>query len=491
MKVADLFAKVGFRVDQRSKGKVDRAIASVKRGLIKMAAVAGVAAFATAKLVSSTAATADHLAKMSKKVGISVEKLQQLEFAAGISGTSLGTLRTGLQRFARTADDAGQGLESAQEPFERLGINTKNAKGELKDLDTLLLDAADAFSKMPDGTEKTALAMKSFGRAGAELIPLLNEGRGGIEKLRAEFESMGGQLSSEDTKAFEEYNDTLLRTKTVLTGLKNQAVVALLPHLKKGSAALLAWAKANRVLIKQKLASVMKGVAKAIGFLFKVFGFMIEHGRTLVGVFIALKIAMVAFRIASKKAALTTAWAWALANAPIILMLLLIGLLVLAVQDFISFLQGKDSVLGRVFGDSADAWREDITDFFMWFVDKFHEMGLIADDFISLATGRKSKRDKEREARVFKPLLDDAKKRKSAADRKRIDSIRNRIGDETAYNLGQSAPSLGAAPTRQLSGAAAINRDGSNWTVNVTGAADPIATGNEVMRQISQQVDKK
>ena len=62
---------------------------------------------------------------------------------------------------------------------------------------------ADKFAVMKDGSEKTALALDLFGRAGAKLIPMLNEGSAGISELQEEARALGIVLGKEDLKAAE------------------------------------------------------------------------------------------------------------------------------------------------------------------------------------------------------------------------------------------------------------------------------------------------
>ena len=50
---------------------------------------------------------------------------------------------------------------------------------------------------MPDGPIKTAEAMKIFGRAGAELIPLLNEGGAKIQELQGHFTALNAVISGQ------------------------------------------------------------------------------------------------------------------------------------------------------------------------------------------------------------------------------------------------------------------------------------------------------
>jgi hypothetical protein len=72
---------------------------------------------------------------------------------------------------------------------------------------------------MPDGAEKANTAIKLFGRNGLTLIPLLNEGRAGIERLRKEAERLGVVVSQQAAKAADEFNDSLNRLNNELKGI--------------------------------------------------------------------------------------------------------------------------------------------------------------------------------------------------------------------------------------------------------------------------------
>ncbi len=55
----------------------------------------------------------------------------------------------------------------------------------------MFADVAEALSRMPEGAEKTALAIAVFGRSGANLMPFLNSGRDGLAEMGAEAERLG------------------------------------------------------------------------------------------------------------------------------------------------------------------------------------------------------------------------------------------------------------------------------------------------------------
>jgi lambda family phage tail tape measure protein len=93
------------------------------------------------------------------------------------------------------------------------------------------MQIAERFGNLEDGAEKTALAIAIFGRSGAQLIPFLNEGRAGIERLKKEAEELNVVVGTEASKASAQFNDNLTRIQAVGRGLFIQIAESWLPTL--------------------------------------------------------------------------------------------------------------------------------------------------------------------------------------------------------------------------------------------------------------------
>lgn len=385
MKVADLFAKLGLKTNKAQFKQGNRMIGAIKTALV------GIVAFKTIKwfgsLINDTRQAADEFAKMSKKLGISVEGLQQLEFAAQISGSNLQQLRTGFQRFARNASDAARGSMMAVEAMKDAGVTFKDTTtGGLMPLDAMLMDVADHFQGMTDKTKRTALAQELFGRAGADLIPFLIEGSEGIGKLREEFVELGAQLDGDTAAAFEQLNDDELRVQTALKGIRNQVVVALLPTLQEMVKGLLAWIKANRELIKQKLAVMLKQLVAALKLFAKIVVFVIENWRLLLGLMIGAKVLsgltklIILYKTLGSAAFLSglkAAAGWMMALLPFILLGVLVVAAIALVLDFFGVFGEGETPISRIKEWLVDAfvgWIEDAVrawkTFFSWLKDE-------------------------------------------------------------------------------------------------------------------------
>lgn len=201
-------------------------------------------------MVKSVANAGDEAVKTAQKVGVTVEGFQKLAYAAKLSDVSNEQLANGLKFLSRNLVDAAGGGKQTSEAFKKLGIDPKKNLGNTEEL---LAKIADRFSGMEDGAQKTALAMDIFGRAGGDLIPLLNGGGKSIREAAIEAETFGIVIDQATAKMGEEFNDNLTRTGAILSGLKTVIGSALLPYFHEAVQATIDWFKANRNLVRAKV----------------------------------------------------------------------------------------------------------------------------------------------------------------------------------------------------------------------------------------------
>jgi hypothetical protein len=209
----------GLSDADKALGRTQAKFAEGVKAAVAFAGAAAAAGAAVFSLVQSVAKSADELGKLSQKVGVSVESLSALKFAAQLSDLSLDGLGTGLRQLAKNMQEAQTGTGDASAAFRALNIAVEESRGKLKPTEEVLLQVAERFAGMEDGAGKTALAMKIFGKAGADLIPFLNQGRAGIEALKLEAERLGVVISNDAAKSAEEFNDNLTRLKASSEGL--------------------------------------------------------------------------------------------------------------------------------------------------------------------------------------------------------------------------------------------------------------------------------
>jgi lambda family phage tail tape measure protein len=189
-------------------------------GLKSLAAVAvtgGVVA-----LAKSAIDLADDMRDLSQRTGVGVETLGQFKVAAELSGSSLEGVAKGLTFLNKNMVAAATGTEAAAAAFKTVGVSTTEADGTLRKADKVFLDVADRFAQLRDGPEKAALAIKIFGKAGAELIPILNLGSKEIQRF-------GLGIGPDFADKADAFNDQLGIMKAQATVLTVQIGSALLP----------------------------------------------------------------------------------------------------------------------------------------------------------------------------------------------------------------------------------------------------------------------
>jgi hypothetical protein len=196
-------------------------------------AALGAAAVAAAKQLAgfflSAVSAADRTAKLSQQLGISTEELSALNYQAQLAGMSTEDLAGSLKIFSRNMTDAANGTGGAVQAFKALGLETKNTDGTLKSQTQLMGEISDKFAETADGAGKTALAMDIFGRSGASMIPLLNQGSAALAEQTEEAKRLGIVLDSDTGKKAEAFNDAMFRMKQSAQGAMMGIVGELAP----------------------------------------------------------------------------------------------------------------------------------------------------------------------------------------------------------------------------------------------------------------------
>ena len=247
------------------------------------AIAAGLAAGAAGLAVITKAAidSADKLQDVSNRSGVAVKSLSELKFAAEQSGASFDTLNRGLLNISKSAAAVAGGNKTVSAAFEAIGVSVKNASGDLKGADQIFSDVAEQFAKYRDGPEKSALALKIFGKAGAELIPVLNNGKQGLADFAAEAAKLGVAFDGGLAESAAAFNDEMAKVGSAVEGVGLAIAKELLPFLQKGAEAL------KNFIVSARESGIIEGFAGAVekaGEAIKLLGAYIAGGILLRGI---------------------------------------------------------------------------------------------------------------------------------------------------------------------------------------------------------------
>ena len=229
---------------KKSQGALAGFNSFIKDWKTQLSAISGV----LVAVAKSTANYGDELFKTSQKVGIGVEALAGLQYAAKLADLDNQQLAQGLKFLSTNMVEASQRAGDGEALFRALGVSAVDATGRLRPTEQVLLDVAEAFAAHADGAAKTETAVKLFGKAGMEMVPFLNAGKTGIIELMNEARRLGLVMSEENAQAAEKFNDELTRLQEALNGLKLSVGTALIPAMTSGTEALVGMIEKMRLL---------------------------------------------------------------------------------------------------------------------------------------------------------------------------------------------------------------------------------------------------
>lgn len=243
---------------------LQRVVSLAGRVVAPMAALASGGLIAgTAALAHRTAEYGDELAKLSARTGLSVRRLQELEFAFTQGGAAQEEARSGLRDFIKNIGEAAAGTGEAKDLIEAMNVSLESTPGKMRPVNDVLLDVADRLMAIEDPATRNAVAMKLFGDSGVALLNTLQEGRGGIEAYAKDLRRLG-YLTEEQAR----YSEQLKARKEELTRATTALGGAVLTQVMPALEPMLAWLTdmvvANRELIAQNLGAVMTQAVQAV-----------------------------------------------------------------------------------------------------------------------------------------------------------------------------------------------------------------------------------
>lgn len=217
------------KASEDTAAQIDRAFKAATTTVTLLAGAAGLAV--AALQVRGQIDLLDQLDDLREKTGIAVESLSALRFAGEATGTPFEALTGGLTKLSRQMAEAAGGNKEAAAAFAAVGVSVTDQAGKLRGADEVLADLADRFASYEDGAGKAALAQQFFGKTGADMIPILNQGSRGLSALRDEAQKLGVVFDTEMAAKAAEFNDNLTKMDIALQGVKVTIVSQLIPGL--------------------------------------------------------------------------------------------------------------------------------------------------------------------------------------------------------------------------------------------------------------------
>lgn len=268
----------------------------------KVAMIGGVVGVATAGLLALVGQF-DELGDKAEAVGLSVDALAQLRYAAQKSGASVEQLDGGMQAFSKSLGQARAGTGRMAGFLEKVSpVLLKQLKATKNNEEAFSL-LSDAMAKLEDPAKKAALAAATVGDPA--LAPLLARGAAGIQELRDKHLLLAGS-QKDAADAAGQADDALVDLHAATDGAKAALVQGLAPALTVIVKKMSEWLAGHRDDIKrwatdigEKLPGAIQRVVEWVGKAYDKVAAFIDKIGGLKTVAIALGAALVAGPVAS------------------------------------------------------------------------------------------------------------------------------------------------------------------------------------------------
>lgn len=284
-KTTSAFDKIKDATDKVAKGA--QAVAQKTKALSAAgAAVGGGLIAAGAGAIKS----ADDLATLSARTGLSTDMLQKFAYASDMVDVSVEELSGAVSKMKKNMGDA-------PEKFEALGISVTNADGSFRGLEEVFYSSLAALSQIGDGTERDLAAMDLFGKSADTLATIIDDGGAGLQEYGLKAQELGLILSEDTIGKLTATGDTIDEMKARATATLTEVGAELLENLaptiqlivdKIGE--VVAWLGTldsdtlNAILTValvvaaiSPLASIIGGISKAIGLVSSAISFLVAN----------------------------------------------------------------------------------------------------------------------------------------------------------------------------------------------------------------------
>ena len=223
------------------------------------AGIATAMGYGAFRVTKSVAEAGDAAAKLGKKVRMSAEDVQKLQYAADLSGVR--DFSGAMLTMTKNTDMAVKGQGKAVKAFKELRIDPRDLSkaGGAK----ALLAISQQLQKVRSEAQKTRILQGLFGDQWGEMAEMFRQGPEAIQKAMKEAEELG-ILSNESAGKSEEFLDNITTMQRAIGGLKITIGDELRPIINDVVLAVTEWVKQNRELINEKVREWVDAIRKRL-----------------------------------------------------------------------------------------------------------------------------------------------------------------------------------------------------------------------------------
>lgn len=278
---------------QRFKKRVMAAGQAVRQVGLGMVALGSVGVAKLGIAATTFAKMGGDMLELSQRTGISVQALTELDYALSQSNSDIGALETGIKGMQKALEGVNEDGEETKDIFSQLALSVSELKSMSPDMQFEKI--ADAISQLPSASERTAAALKVFGKAGTGLLPAMLDGAKGIKELRDQAIAMGVTFDDDAARSADALGDSVETLWRQVKALVFEVGSALAPALTAAAVALSSALAGVIEFVKNNKSLVLVVGGISVG--------LIAAGALLVGIGTTASLAGIAI------GGLATAWA--------------------------------------------------------------------------------------------------------------------------------------------------------------------------------------
>ena len=329
--VNEVVTRFSFQGDLRPQREFNTGLNSSIKLIAGVAAGITAASGAMFAWANSVFNTIDPMVQLSRETGVALESIQELGYAASVNGSSLDAVSASVREMTKRIGEFEQlGTGPAKEVVENLGISFRDANGEIKAADQVMLELTDTMAGMSESERMNVLDKLGIDPS---MIQLLSSTSEEVEGLRARAQRLG-VVTQEQGGAVASYNDSLTTLRFGMQGIQNMVAVGFAPMMGDLVDRFVNLLEANQDLIMNGLNWLGEVVASTMG--------MLERMWPIFAAVAA------GFAIA-KVAAIGFGGVMSIILSPVVLWTAAILGAILIVDDLIVAFQGGESVIADFF----------------------------------------------------------------------------------------------------------------------------------------------
>jgi hypothetical protein len=208
---------------------------------------------------SEAAKAVTDLARDADKLSTSTKTLSELRFAAKDAGVDAEGLSKAMLKAQENIGKAATEGGAAAKTLGQFGFSVKelvnqNPADQFKSI-------ADTISHISNVSQRSAAEVAIFGKQGAELKPLLEEGAEGLNKAAAEADKLGVAMSDVDAQNMLRASQAVGKVQDAMEGIENTIVSRLAPFIESATNSILKWAESGDVAGK-----IVNGAMEAVSY---------------------------------------------------------------------------------------------------------------------------------------------------------------------------------------------------------------------------------